>query len=424
MVLRKGWILALKQREPSSQDIVQVTKRTTRGTVLFIAPQPFYEDRGTPIAVREVLVALSELGWEVDLLTFPMGQRVDLPGLRTFRVPNPFGFRRVPIGFSGRKILFDLSLCPAIADRLRRRHYDCIHAVEEAAFPATAIAKRHGVPVLYDMQSCLPDSMSKNFVFRIPPMPSILEDCQAWLVRRADAVACSAGLEDYVRSVDSTAKVVAWHYPASHVIVSPEEAAELRRSLGIAEGRPVVLYTGNFEKYQGIPRLVNSIPTTLDGVPDALFLLVGANGSSDDLPPITAELRRQDRLRTLPRQPRESMAGFLALADVVVSPREAVGNLPLKVFDYMAAGSPIVATDSPTHRTVLNENNARLVSPDGDAMGTAIAELLLHPDRAAELGRNARAFAEETLGWVAFKGRVAALYDSVVPPGDRNRNGR
>ncbi|HTK41735.1 MAG TPA: hypothetical protein VL287_09085, partial [Gemmatimonadales bacterium] len=53
--------------------------------VLVVAPEPFYEDRGTPIAIRSVLAALSELHYEVDLLTYPVGQAVSIPGLQVIR---------------------------------------------------------------------------------------------------------------------------------------------------------------------------------------------------------------------------------------------------------------------------------------------------------------------------------------------------
>lgn len=48
-------------------------RRSFARRVLVVAPQPFYEDRGTPIAVRELVTALAGLGFEVDLATFPVG---------------------------------------------------------------------------------------------------------------------------------------------------------------------------------------------------------------------------------------------------------------------------------------------------------------------------------------------------------------
>ena len=86
-----------------------------------VAPQPFYEDRGTPIADDQLLRALSQLAYEVDVLTYPVGRTVEIPGVRYLRCANPFRVRRVPIGFSLRKVLLDLTLMPELARRLRKR---------------------------------------------------------------------------------------------------------------------------------------------------------------------------------------------------------------------------------------------------------------------------------------------------------------
>src|SRR5579862_8341829 len=78
--------------------------------VLIVTPQPFYEDRGTPIAVQYVARALSEIGAEVDLLAFPIGQDVAINNVHVYRCANLLRLRRVPIGFSWRKVVLDASL--------------------------------------------------------------------------------------------------------------------------------------------------------------------------------------------------------------------------------------------------------------------------------------------------------------------------
>ena len=69
--------------------------------VLVVAPQPFYEDRGTPIAVRQVVEGLSQLGYSVDLLTYPVGSGIQVPGVRLMRTANPLRFKSVPVGLFG-----------------------------------------------------------------------------------------------------------------------------------------------------------------------------------------------------------------------------------------------------------------------------------------------------------------------------------
>jgi glycosyltransferase involved in cell wall biosynthesis len=111
------------------------------------------------------------------------------------------------------------------------------------------------------------------------------------------------------------------------------------------------------------------------------------------------------------RQPRTKLPIYLAMADVLVSPREPGGNLPLKIFDYMAAGKPIIAVDSPTHRTVLNNGNAMLVGHSAEQMAAAIVRLLRNPQEAARLGIAARQYAEANLSWKSFVELVSRVYD-------------
>ena len=113
-------------------------------------------------------------------------------------------------------------------------------------------------------------------------------------------------------------------------------------------------------------------------------------------------------LTVVDRQPRSAMPVYLAMADVLVSPRAFGGNLPLKIFDYLAAGRPIVATDISTHRAVLTQDTAVLVQPNGTALADGIVSILRSPSRARELGDAARRYALEHLGWNRFVATVGA----------------
>ena len=75
-----------------------------------IAPEPFFEPRGTPFSEFHRIRALVALGHEVDLATYPFGQSVTMPGLRVFRSPRPPFIRRVSVGPSLAKIPLDALL--------------------------------------------------------------------------------------------------------------------------------------------------------------------------------------------------------------------------------------------------------------------------------------------------------------------------
>src|SRR5262245_50013658 len=123
-------------------------RRETRGRVLLVSPQPFYEDRGTPIAVELVARTLGTLGYHVDLLAFPIGQEVEIPGVTVHRSARLFGIRNVPIGFSAGKLALDAGLLRSFSRMLDTGDYDVVHAVEEAAYLAALLCPSRGVPFI------------------------------------------------------------------------------------------------------------------------------------------------------------------------------------------------------------------------------------------------------------------------------------
>jgi glycosyltransferase involved in cell wall biosynthesis len=194
----------------------------------------------------------------------------------------------------------------------------------------------------------------------------------------------------------------------------PADTVRLRQRLAIPQAVPVVLYAGTFESYQGLGDLIAAIPTIRAQVPNATFVLIGADPANGLVSHAGAEpLIDSGALRIIDRQPRGQMAAYLALADVLVSPRAYGGNLPLKIFDYLAAGRPIVATDIPTHRTVLAEDRAVLVAPRTEALAGGILTILRDRKLGERLATNGRHYAETHFGWSRFVGSLEALYTEV-----------
>ena len=380
--------------------------------VLMVAPQPFYENRGTPIVLRSVLEAITESGHEVDLLTFPVGCDIELPGLRIIRFGKFFQFRRIPIGFSLKKLALDCLLLPTIILRLQQEKYTCIHAVEEAVFPAMIAAKIYSVPLLYDMQSCLTEQLKDNRFFRPELIQRALRFFERLVYRNADLVVCSAGLKEYVRNIIPSDRVREWHFPPLEAKNSTHQTAQFREELQIPTGAHVILYTGNFASYQGVFMLIDAIPRVLESIPESIFVFVGAEDTTSLQRLSVAEDARKS-IRIIARQPRETIPNFLNIADVLISPRDLVGNFPLKVFDYMAAGKPIVATDSPSHRSILDDNSAMLVAPNSDALADGIIRLYLNPDIAKQISKDALRFAQNHLGWNTFVHEINSLYEQV-----------
>lgn len=387
-------------------------KRDAKKRVLIISPQPFYEDRGTPIAVSYICQALTELDLLVDLATYPIGSDRSIEGLRIIRSNNPFRFRSVRIGFSLKKLILNGPLFMEAARLVNRYQYHKIHAVEEAIFAAIYLCRKDQGRVIYDMASSLPEQMMGVPGFGNRLSQYCLNELERWALTRADNVICSAGLANKVRSIAPQAPVSEWQFPV-HIDGKHSAEGSCRRSeLGFDDDTIVVSYTGSFADYQGINTLAKSIPAVLYEHPDVAFVLVGGTeaeiaGVARVIPPNVF-----DRVKLIPRQDRKFIPSYIDAADILLSTREEGGNLPLKVYEYLAAGKPIVASDTIAHRSVLSGDIALLFKSGAEGLSRAIGELVRNPEEARRLADNAARYARENLSWEAFRNSLARIYFS------------
>jgi glycosyltransferase involved in cell wall biosynthesis len=253
--------------------------------------------------------------------------------------------------------------------------------------------------------------MVTHRLFRTAAAQRILRRIERSVLLRADAVVPFAGLAPQLRARAPGARIHEWPFPAGLAPAPSAAVAALRAELGIDERAPIVLYTGTFEPYQGLPLLVSAIPAIRRQVPEAVFVLVGRDPTqSSEVDRLIRALPDASAVRVVGRQPRDAMPRYLALAKVLVSPRAYGDNLPLKIFDYLAAGAPIVATDIAAHRVVLDPTRAEMPQPTSVGIERAIKRVLGDHEHAAYLGANARGYAAKYLSWDAYRTAVATLY--------------
>ena len=382
--------------------------------VLVVTPQPFYEDRGTPIAVGLAARALSELGYELDVLSFPFGRAPQLPRVRTIRCSNPLQLRAVPIGFSWKKCLLDVSLVQSFEALLKRKKYHVIHAVEEAAYLASLFAGR--VPFIYDMASSIPEELARKPVLGSKAVQEILTGIERSVLNRAAHVICSAGLGSYVARQTRDTPVTEWQFPGSLPPADAGRTEDLARNLDIGPKSKVVVYCGNFAEYQGMDLLFDAFASLAATSRDCILLCVGATEREREawLSRLGPSLSSQVRIVT--RQRREHVSSFLALADCLVSLRPVNRNVPLKIFEYMSSGRPIVATRGSAHEAVLSSERALLCDATAQGVSTAIRYALRFPERASRLGNAARAYANRHFNWSAFVALLDRVYGNVLRP--------
>jgi glycosyltransferase involved in cell wall biosynthesis len=171
----------------------------------------------------------------------------------------------------------------------------------------------------------------------------------------------------------------------------------------------VLLYTGTFEAYQGLEATLDGIPSVLSRFPNAIYVLVG--GLPDQIEALLKRARGLgiDHAVRLPgRQPHREMPAYMALADVLLSPRSAGTNTPLKLFSYLEAGRPILATNIYSNTQILTADAALLVNYSAESLADGVVRLLSDDGLRIRLGNNARKLAEQYSNETFTAGTIAA----------------
>ncbi len=377
--------------------------------ILMIAPEPFFEPRGTPFSEYHRIRALTDLGHTVDLITYPFGRDVSLPGLRVFRCAKPPFVSRVKIGPSAAKIPLDVALGWTAFRRALAGGFDVIHSHEEGAAIGVVLAWLFRRPHLYDMHSSLPQQLS-NFSFsKSRLLRAAFQLFERIVVKRSRVVVVICPqLADTVKAIDAAIDpVLIENAPGSGDVPSPGDGATIRTEFGLAGSTPLVLYTGTFEAYQGLDLLFAAAARVVSQRPDARFLLAGGR------PEQVAKAREQARQAGADgvtifagERPAEEIPLFLDAADVLVSPRSTGTNTPLKIYQYLRAGRPIVATRLLTHTQVLDDTVSILTEATPAGMAAGILRAIDDPDASRELGRRAHELAETKYSYEAYLGKT------------------
>jgi glycosyltransferase involved in cell wall biosynthesis len=382
-----------------------------------IAPEPFFEPRGTPFSEYHRIRALTALGHQVDLVTYPFGRDVSIDGLRVFRCWRPPFVHRVRIGPSIAKVPLDASLAIAAAMRAVSGRYDAVHSHEEGGLIGIVIAAALRIPHVYDMHSSLPQQLT-NFAFsRSSLIRRAFLAIERLMIRRSRVViVVCPSLEETVRAIDPEARTVLIENApgSSEAEATADQAAALRRSLGVPSGTPMVLYTGTFEAYQGLDLLFEAMAFVLAARPETRLVLAG--GKPDQISRFH-ELARaagvEQATTFAGERPAEEIPALLLAADVLVSPRSRGTNTPLKIYQYLRSGKPIVATRLRTHTQVLDDETAILTGASGEELGQGILTALTDQRRAAAIGREARRLADTKYSYEAYLERTRAACEAL-----------
>jgi glycosyltransferase involved in cell wall biosynthesis len=386
--------------------------------ILYISCEDVPGDHAGAVHTWEVARNLVELGHRVTLLS------LRLPGQPSRETKEGVEILRLPQRLCGVKV--PLLAFPALPELLRR-HFD---AVMERYITAGGLggiyATLTDTPLVLEVNSPHVEEIIYRWKVKWP-MAGILRLWVDWQFRlaRASVAILPTAVPSFARD-----KVVVNYWGANdeqfNRNLRESDAAEQFREQYPLSGRFLVLFVGSFRPWQGVSDLPEIIRQTKELIPEVLFLLAGGGEGVGEL---LRKLHQQDLghwVLYLGNLPHRLMPPLMALADVGLAPFNIASYPPLqkfgffwapsKLMEYLASSLPVVASDYPTLRNILDKGKRGILVAPGDIAGFARAILKLkeHPQLAKSLGANARRYIERKGSWRKHCQRLELVLEKAV----------
>lgn len=287
---------------------------------------------------------------------------------------------------------------------------------------------RLGVPFVLEVNADLLEQRR----FKGTPERGLRRWYSSWTTRlcfrRATGIICiSAGLRDHLAERWKVDERKLFVLPCAADITSFEglpAAQDIRRDLGFGD-EPVVMWVGGFYPWHDLETLTQSFSRVIQQVPSAKLVLIGDGETRSQVQEQTNSLGLNGSVVFTGNIPHREIPRWLSLADITVAPSAGIPEsqggtgTPLKIFEYMAAGKPTVATRSRQVREVMTHGEDGLLVDPGDAddMTAALVRLLKSPEERQNLGQVARKNAVQRHSWEKYGAELEAIYEKCVERG-------
>ena len=381
--------------------------------ILLIAPHPFYQERGTPIAVELLIRALTERGYIIDLLTFNEGVDVQHPGLSIHRV-KPFPeIKNVMPGFSAKKILLDVLIFFKFIILITKNNYKVVHAVEESAFMATLICPLYKTPFIYDMDSSMATQILDKMRF-LKPFEKLIRLIESVPMRQAKIVipVCQALADEAGKYRTHGIHVLKDVSLANNESADPKNTIKISDKYNI-DGK-IFMYIGNLESYQGIDLMLDAFAIYYPQHPDSRLIIIGGEQKHVNYYQTKCQqLSIHESVVFMGKQPIAQINQFMSQANILLSPRTQGVNTPMKVYSYLDSGVVVLATDLPTHTQVADSTTAYLCAADEKSFADGMEVLSINTELCNKLAANAKQLIAREHSYPVFRAKLYDIYDDL-----------
>jgi 1,2-diacylglycerol 3-alpha-glucosyltransferase len=394
--------------------------------VAMVAACPFPANHGSAASIREMSDTLADMGHDVHIVTYGIGQpEIKVRRAKVHRI-GPFRSETdAKVGPSPEKFLADFQLLRLLLGVIRRERIDIIHAHNyEGALIGIMAKWLTGRPLLYNGVNLMSDELASYRFIRPRWLALALGRALDWFVPI---------FPDHITAVSPELKqwLVQSGVRAEKIDVVPagiepdlfgNHSAEEFRDRYNPDGRPVVMYAGVLNGFQRVDYLLRAFAVVLSEEPLARLLIVSPLRSEPherEHKQLARELGIADAIVWIAPHPLEHLPSYLALADVTVLPRPNCPGHPVKLLNYMLAGKPTVCF-SGAGKGVRHLHDAFVVGDhDWHALGGGIVTLLRDRALAAQLGANAHNTVLTQFDWRQICPKIERIYDRLLGKGSQ-----
>lgn len=359
---------------------------------------------GDSIHVRELASHLAELGNEIILITADIDEKSDLawskkiPNLKLFFNKTEKKFRNIST----------LVYCKKIAIKF---NVDIIYERRSSPKVGVSLGKLLKIPVIIEVNG-LPEleaemyngaKKKKSFDW------SIKNSISSQFYKFADGIiAVTLGIKREIiqkYGVESN-KIFVIQNGANLSLFKPMAQNLCRNKLGLNQNDKYICYVGNLAPWQGVEYLIKAAPLILEKENKINFIIIGDGILGNDLRRAVKNSNFFDKFLFTGKVPYEKVPGYINSSDVCVAPfirarNERIGLSPLKIYEYLACGKPVVASDIEGVGSFLRETKSGIaVEPENhEKLADGLIELLQKENMAKEMGRNGREIVIKKHGW-------------------------
>lgn len=337
-----------------------------------------------------------------------LGVELVVPDKRRIVAEDPFEYYRIARTFSIRRL--------ASLDLIGRARsfysiaflLDVITFVVRLSF--SRIAQAGDVVYCRDYPVLFALSPRRNpLVFEVHDIPRSRFLFRRALARASLVVAITHAMKDDLVALGVVAERIVVSPDAVDLedFAHPQSQADARHRLGLPLDKKVALYVGRIDGWKGTDTFFVASELLSD---DVLSVVIGGEAKK-----IESLAARYSRVRFLGSRPYHELADNMAAADVLVLPNSGKFDIsarytsPLKLFAYMTSGKPIVASDLPSIREVIDDTSAYMVLPDDPAaLAESIGRALSDSDARVRAGR-----AQNLVNGYTWEQRARRILDAV-----------